>query len=146
MPPSPKLTPAPEPSAYRDRMIMDELTTLEHEGWRALCGGSGADFYRDLMTPDAVMVLAHGQVLDRAAVAASLAAAPPWGSYEIDGERVIPVSDDAAVLVYRARATRGDEPAFIAWMSSTYVREAPGWRLACYQQTPVPPDPAGSES
>jgi len=46
---------------------------------------------------------------------------------------------DSAVLAYRGTAWRGgDEPAFSALMSSVYVRTDAGWRLASYQQTPLP--------
>ena len=40
-------------------------TQIEHDGWDALCRGTGADFYGTLMTDDAVMVLVNGAVLDR---------------------------------------------------------------------------------
>lgn len=61
--------------------VRDRLLALEHEGWRSLCEGTGADFYGRLMTPEAVMVLAHGFVLDRHQVRASLADAPPRTTY-----------------------------------------------------------------
>ena len=50
--------------------VLDVLLTIEHEGWRALCDGTGHTFYGALMTKDGVMVLAHGQSLDRDAVVA----------------------------------------------------------------------------
>ena len=58
---------------------MDDLERLERAGWDALCAGTGSDYYGRLMTEDGVMVLAHGAVLDRDAVAASLDEAPPLG-------------------------------------------------------------------
>jgi uncharacterized protein (TIGR02246 family) len=118
---------------------MQELLELERLGWQSLCDCTGADFYGRLMTEDGVMVLAHGQVLDRDQVAASLSDAPPWRAYEISDERLVELGDDAAVLVYRGTAYRGDdpEPAFAALMTSSYVRRNGEWRLACYQQTPV---------
>ncbi|MBB6122246.1 nuclear transport factor 2 family protein [Nocardiopsis algeriensis] len=127
-------------------MDPDELLELEHRGWQALSDGTGAAFYGRLMTDDGVMVLAHGQVLDRQAVIASLDDAPPWRSYEIDEERVIPLGTSAAALVYRAAARRDTgSPVFRAWMSSTYVRRDGEWALASYTQTPIPdrPTPAG---
>lgn len=54
--------------AYREGVDIAELLELEHQGWSSLGDRSGADFYGGLMTPDGVMVLAHGQVLDRAEV------------------------------------------------------------------------------
>ncbi|GAA4897717.1 nuclear transport factor 2 family protein [Streptomonospora salina] len=116
-----------------------ELLELEHRGWRSLCDGTGSDFYGSLMTEDGVMVLAHGEVFDRAAVVASLSGAPTWDGYEITGERVAGLGPDTAALVYRARAHRGGADAvFTALMSSVYTRRDGAWRLVLYQQTPVP--------
>lgn len=119
--------------------VLDELLELEHAGWRSLCDGTGADFYGSIMTDDGVMVLAHGFTLDRSAVVASLNDAPPWGGYEIAGERVIGVGEDSAALVYQGRAwNEGEESEFLALMSTVYVRAGSSWKLALYQQTPVP--------
>ncbi|UUT35152.1 hypothetical protein [Microbacterium elymi] len=66
----------------------------------------------------------------------------PWRTYEIADERLITLGDDHAILVYTGRAYRDeDEPAFIALMSSVYTRREGSWRLALYQQTPVPAQP-----
>lgn len=119
--------------------MLDELLGLEHQGWESLCNSTGAEFYGRIMTSDCVMVLGHGQVLDRKAVIESFNESPPWHSYDIVDERLIALGDDHAILVYTGRAYRGDdEPAFIALMSSIYIRHADAWRLALYQQSPVP--------
>ena len=122
--------------------VLAELLDLEHQGWRSLCDGTGSRFYGGIMTDDAVMVLAHGFVLDRQAVVDSLDEAPPWRTYEITDERLIALDEDHAVLVYTGRASREDgEPPFVALMSSVYTRRDGAWRLALYQQTPVPVAP-----
>ena len=118
--------------------MIDELLALEHRGWAALCDRTGADFYGQLMIDDAVMVLAHGQALDRQAVVDALTDAPPWTTYEIIDPRLIELDGDHAAVVYTARARRDDEPAFVALMSSLYTRRNGEWRLALYQQTVVP--------
>ncbi|WP_243226090.1 nuclear transport factor 2 family protein [Microbacterium sp. CIAB417] len=119
--------------------MLDELLDLEHQGWRSLCDGTGAEFYGDIMTSDGVMVLAHGQILDRRAVVDSLNDVPAWRTYDIAEARLIGLGDDHAILVYNGRAYRdGEEPAFVALMSSIYTRRDGNWRLALYQQTPVP--------
>lgn len=119
--------------------MLDELLDLEHRGWESLCNSTGADFYGQMMTDDGVMILAHGQVFDRQAVIDSLNEAPPWRTYDIADERLISLGDDDAILVYTGRAYRdGDEPAFVALMSSVYTRQGGSWRLALYQQTPIP--------
>jgi hypothetical protein len=116
---------------------LDELTRLERSGWDSLCASTGDHFYGDLMADDGLMVLADGSVLDHGQVVSSLADAPAWDRFEMTDERVVPLPG-GAVLVYRATAWRGDAPPFTAVMASTYRHEHDGWRLALYQQTPVP--------
>lgn len=119
--------------------LMTELLRLEQAGWTSLCDGSGDAFYGRLMTDDGMMLLADGSALNRDAVVESLRDAPAWSSYEISEERLIALGADAAALVYTGRAFRAaGGPAFVALMSSVYVRDSSGWRLALYQQTPVP--------
>lgn len=119
--------------------MLDELLDLEHQGWDSLCSGTGADFYGQIMTNDGVMLLSHGQAFDRQTVIHSLNEAPPWRTYDITDARVIALSDDHAILVYTGRACRdGQEPTFTALMSSVYTRQDGDWRLALYQQTPIP--------
>jgi len=114
-----------------------ELLDLEERGWQALAAGRGPEFYDEVCAPDAVMLFPGGMVLDRDDAIEGLRQAPPWASYELTDARVVPLDDDAAVVVYRATAQRdGDEP-YRAAMSSTYVRRGGEWRLAVHQQTPV---------
>lgn len=116
--------------------LLDELLHIERAGWDSLCESTGADFYGDLMLPDAVMVLANGMVMDRNTVVSALAQSPPWRAYEISGVRLIALDDDNAVLVYIGTAYRdGDEPAFVGAMSSVYHRVDGVWKLTLYQQT-----------
>lgn len=116
-----------------------DLLRLEHAGWTSLCDATGDTFYGRTMTSDGVMVLADGSVLDRDEVTESLRDAPAWASFEISDERLIELGPDAAALVYTGRAFRAaGGPAFVAVMSSVYVRRDGQWRLALYQQTPVP--------
>lgn len=119
--------------------LTNELLALERAGWDSLCTGTGSAFYGRHMTADGRMILAGGFALDRDGVVESLASAPAWDRYELDDVAVVPLTPDAATLVYRGTARRGDEEPFVALMASTYVRdaEAGGWRLAVYQQTPV---------
>lgn len=126
-------------ASYREGVNIAELLELEHRGWSSLCDRTGADFYGRLMTPGGVMVLAHGQVLDREAVVTSLNDAPPWRTYQISDERRVEINDNAVALVYTGRASRGDGDDFHALMSTVYRRRHGWWRLALYQQTPIPP-------
>jgi ketosteroid isomerase-like protein len=118
--------------------ILDELLAVERAGWRSLCDQTGDDFYGQIMTDDAVMVLANGQVMTREDVIGALGQAPPWASFDLRDARVVESGSDAAALVYVGSATRdeGGEP-FVATMSSVYRREGDEWRLVLYQQTPA---------
>ncbi|MFB8280989.1 nuclear transport factor 2 family protein [Nocardia colli] len=119
--------------------LLNELLEVERKGWDSLCDGTGADFYGSLMTGDAVMVLAHGMVMDRAEVVAALKDSPPWRIYEIRDPRVVDADADSKNLVYTGVAYGDAEtPAFRGVMSSVYLRAGKGWKLALYQQTPLP--------
>ena len=117
---------------------LDELLALEHDGWQALCEGRGGAFYGEVMTAEGLMVLVNGVVLDRAGVADSPGAAPPWEHYELSAPRLVELDRDAAALVYRATAVRDGSPPFTALMSSVYRRMGGDLRLALYQQTTAP--------
>ena len=59
-----------------DQQLLDDLVELERAGWRSLCESTGDLYFGDLMTDDALMVLANGAVMDRDAVTAALGQAP----------------------------------------------------------------------
>jgi len=123
------------PAALLD---LDSLLTVERRGWDALCRSEGGDFYGDLMTPEGVMLLVNGAILDRATVASTLNGSPAWSSYSLDDARLIPTGDASAALIYRASAIRDGEPdPFVALMSSHYALVEGEIRLALYQQTTI---------
>src|SRR5829696_9249283 len=118
---------------------MEELLEMEHAGWASLCNGTASDFYGDVMTDDAVMVLANGTVMTRSDVVDALRDAPPWAAYEIDDVRFIPLGQGSTAVVYLGTGHRGgDEPPFVGVMTSVYVERDGDWKLALYQQTPTP--------
>jgi hypothetical protein len=116
----------------------DTLLDLERRGWASLCDGTGGSFYGRLMTDDARMVLADGSVMSRDDVVASLGQAPPWDGYLIEDPEVVRAGTGAAALVYRGTGRREGGDDFVALMTTLYVRDGEGWRLALYTQTPVP--------
>lgn len=116
---------------------LDELLALEHDGWDSLCDGTGGTYYGNLMTPDALMVLTNGIVMNREAVIASLNESPVWKSYEIVDPQVVALGDGASGLVYRAHAQREDVEPFVALMVSAYRTVAGKPKLAIYQQTAI---------
>ncbi|WJL94959.1 DUF4440 domain-containing protein [Microbacterium sp. ET2] len=118
-------------------MRLNELLDWERRGWESLCDGTSAHFYGELMTDDAVMVLATGAVMDRSQVRDALAASPTWDSFEIADERLVEVGPGAAALVYRGTARRGMTEPFVAAMTSVYTCIDGEVRLKLYQQTPA---------
>lgn len=115
---------------------LENLLALEHAGWRSLTDGTGGTFYGKVMTEGGVMILVNGIVMSRDVVADGLNQAPPWDSYEIIEPRLIPLTDQAATLIYRSSSRRGED-IFEALMSSTYVLVDGSPKLAVYQQTTV---------
>lgn len=119
----------------------DLLTTLlevEHAGWRALCAQRGGAYYGNLMTPDGLMILVDGSILDRDAVVASLDGAPGWDDYVLTEPHALDLGRDVAALVYRAEARRAGQEPFTAEMASTYRFLDGVPRLVLYQQTATP--------
>lgn len=117
---------------------MHELIELEEQGWRALSteGDAGKKFYASVLREDAVMLLPGGmRIAGRERVLQSLGA-QPWDSFQIENPHVVPLSTNAATLVYAVTAQRkGSEP-YVALINSTYVRNET-WQLVIHQQTPA---------
>ncbi|MFD1858851.1 nuclear transport factor 2 family protein [Aeromicrobium camelliae] len=119
-------------------LTLDRLLELEHRGWEALSSSRGGSFYGELMTPDAVMILVNGMVMDRPTIAHALNDSPPWSSYRLDDARLVPTSETSAALVYTATAHRdGQDEPFVALMSSHYRVLDGSPRLTLYQQTTI---------
>jgi hypothetical protein len=110
--------------------IKEELLEIEHR-----LGGGGEREYRELLLDDAVVVI-PGQSLDKGQTVEAIDREQPWDEFEITDERVVSVGDDGAVLSYHWSSRRG-EFSYEALMSSVYVRENGGWKLALHQQTPL---------
>jgi hypothetical protein len=107
------------------------LLAIEHE----LAAGDG-DTYRRYLAEEAVVIV-PGQVLTRDETIAAMDASPGWDDFSIEGERVLPLGDAAALLTYRFRGRRG-EASYEAELSSVYVGGPDGpWKLAFHQQTPL---------
>lgn len=122
----------------RAETLLPTLLDVEHAGWRALCEQRGGAFYGNLMTPEGLMILVDGSILDREAVVASLDGAPPWDDYRLDAPRPVDLGRDVAALVYRAEAVRAGQEPFRAQMASTYRVQGGVPRLVLYQQTATP--------
>ena len=116
----------------------EELLELERAGWEALSasGAAAGRFYAENLARDILMLLPGGMLVDDREQAIESMGGVPWTSFELSEERVLELGDEAAVVVYRATARRGDM-SYAALFSSSYVREGGVWKLAVHQQTPA---------
>lgn len=117
---------------------MQQLIDLEEQGWRALStqGDAAKTFYADVLREDAVMLFPGGmRIVGRERILQSLGS-QPWESFRIEEPNVLPLTADAATLVYKVTAQRAGSKPYVALVSSTYVRER-SWQLVVHQQTPT---------
>lgn len=115
-----------------------ELVEIERAGWDALSAGGDVamSHYADVLAETVLFLLPRGMLIDdRAAVIDSMGG-EPWSSYRLFDARVVELSDDSAVLAYRASATRNGTE-YEALVNSTYKRAGGAWKLAVHQQTPL---------
>ena len=120
-----------------DALGLTRLMDLERQGWDSLCHSTGGDFYGRLMTPDAVMILVNGMVIDREAIATSLNDSPPWESYELTDERSCRSAPTLPRWCTRpARARRGAGTLRRADDQRLPAQEGEP-RLTLYQQTTI---------
>ncbi len=118
---------------------MQYLIELEEQGWQALSteGDAGKEFYSSVLSNDALMLFPGGMLIDGKEKILESLAAQPWKSYQIDNPRVISLSENIGVLVYRVTAQRESSDPYVALISSTYVLSDGTWKLVLHQQTPV---------
>jgi len=110
----------------------DDLLTLEREFWKG-----DAEFYRRRLSDHAVMVFPEPTgVLTRDQVLAAIGAAPRWADVQMDDPRLVALTNETAILTYKATARReGDATPYIALVSSVYVNGDGRWLLAFHQHT-----------
>ncbi|MGH9032172.1 MAG: DUF4440 domain-containing protein [Acidimicrobiia bacterium] len=120
-----------------DEQLERTLLALEQDGWRALSSDRGARYFREALTEHPLLVF-PGTVLSKDRALEEIAAAPPWAEFRIEEPRVVRLTEQSAVLTYRATARREDGPEYHALMSSVYVASGGSWRMAFHQQTPLP--------
>lgn len=114
---------------------MSDPTQLEHDGWRALCGGQdvGRAFYREVLAEDVTMLFPGGMRL-RGKQAVLDAIDPDWTTFEIRDLQEV-ATGDTTVLSYFVRADRREGSPYDALISSVYVQSTDEWKLVLHQQT-----------
>jgi hypothetical protein len=110
-----------------------ELLTLERQFWKG-----DADFYRRQLTDKAVMVFPEpAGVLTRDKILEAIASAPRWAEARIDEPRIVDLTQESALVTYKATARReSDTKDYVALVSSVYVNQDGSWKLAFHQHTP----------
>jgi hypothetical protein len=114
--------------------LAQQLIALEREGWEALVAGNGGAYYREHLSANAMMAFPFG-VLDRDAALEAIGSAPPWERFEMRDPRVVQLSANSGIVVYSVTAQRPGQEPYSAVISSTFVNDAQGWKLAFHQQS-----------
>jgi hypothetical protein len=81
----------------------------------------------------------HG-LFSREEVAATATSANRWRELEMSDRQLLKLSDDAAIISYKADVTRADGVAYSALIGSAYVRRSDTWLLASHQHSPIDTD------
>lgn len=120
----------------RDENLLRTLVSVETRGWQALSDTTGADYYEQHLTENAIMVFPFG-MLSRQQAIETIRAAPPWASFRIEEPRIVALSQGSAVLTYRATAQRAGEAPYVAIMSTVFTQTDDRWMTAFHQQSPL---------
>lgn len=121
--------------------LKETLMALEEQFWEA-SSAANVDLIRSYLTDDALTVGAFG-VLNKEATTAVNQGQPPFSFWRIENEpRILQLTADCAVVIYKATAQREGREQFTVMMSSTYVNQDGSWKLAFHHQTPLTPDPS----
>jgi hypothetical protein len=97
--------------------LSSELIDAEREGWQALTTTEGATYNERHLTATAIMAFPSG-AMTRSEALDAMRSTPPWSSFEILEPRVVDLTADCGVLVYRAVAERVGQPPYRALISS----------------------------
>ena len=111
---------------------LKELLALEEGFWRA-AGDRSA--YTAHLADDAVHVFPGWGVADPERVLQAVETVEPWQTFSIDDPVLVPLGEEAAALVYTARAQRAGQEPYVAAMTSVYRRAGANWQLVVHQQT-----------
>lgn len=78
----------------------------------------------------------HG-VKTREEVAATATRANRWSDLKMSRRSLLPITEQVAIISYRADVTRADGQPYAALVSSAYVWRHDGWKLAFHQHSPL---------
>ena len=114
------------------KQLQDELLEREKAFWGA---ASDPDFFRNNMTEDGLAVIGGG-VMTRADAVKSTGESPEkWTNIHFEDSHFVQISDDAAAVIYKGSADRGDMH-YIATITSVYAKRDGKWLLALTTHAP----------
>lgn len=111
-----------------------QLIRHEHDTWQAMSTGEGGTHLQQAMLPDAVLVI-DGSVIARGAAVVAFDGTT-WNDCTMTDQRVVRLGERAAMLAYRLRGMRDDDPIDV-WATTTYVYGDGRWRVGAHQQSPA---------
>jgi hypothetical protein len=115
--------------------VLNELIALEHQGWQSLCDGTAGQFCLDLLADDALLEFGDEVVMDRVAVAQTLARGSRLAGYDIAGAHLVSVGARAAALEYIGFGyPESGGSTFVGTVRSLYRRTGTGWKLVLCRQ------------
>lgn len=112
--------------------LKDDLLSIERELWKG-----EADAYRQNLDDDCLVAFTEmAGVSTREDIAGMVEGGPRWRDVELEVEGFLHLTEEVAILCYRASAVRGEDR-YRALVSSGYVRRGDAWKMMFHQQTPL---------
>jgi hypothetical protein len=121
--------------AFETTGLEQDLLRLEGRFWT-----EGIDFYREHLHSECVMLFPSVGALTRDGILAGVAGGVRWAEVRITDVRLVSLAGGAVILAYSAQARRSESgESYTALVSSAYVEQPGGWKLAFHQQSPSSP-------
>ncbi len=127
--------------AEDDSAVRATVTALEKESWAAWQAHDGG-FFRRTLSEDHLDLHDTGTIGKDQVVAGVASGACIVKTYDVGDMRFTRVSEDTAMLVYRASQDTHCGPAAVpspVWVTSLYVKRDGRWLNLLYEQTPIRP-------
>ena len=118
-------------------MDLKETLIVQEQFWEA-SSVADAKLIRGYLTDDALVTGNFG-VLDKETTISGAEGQSPFEFWRIEDEpHLLQLTENSAVIIYKASAQRKGREPFTVQMSSTYVNLNGAWKLAFHHQTPLP--------
>ena len=113
--------------------IVDELLPIERGFWTG-----GADYYRQNLDDLCVTVFTEmAGAFKREEIAGMIADTDRWRDLQLDVKGCLEPAPGFAILIYAVKATRKNNEAYAAAVTSAYVKRNGAWKMVLHQQTPL---------